>query len=58
MIFVVFGERKEETIHLFQKLENRCSTKEIVSKISSKCFPSKTKQEVRDRTYLNRQNPN
>lgn len=36
--FVVFREREEDTIDLFEKLENRYSAKGRVSKISSKCF--------------------
>lgn len=30
MIFVVFRKRKEDTMDLFQKPENRCGTKERV----------------------------
>lgn len=30
MIFVVFRKRKEDTMDLFQKPENRCGTKESV----------------------------
>lgn len=49
--FCCLRERKEETIYYFQKPENRCSTEEIVSKFSSKCFPTKLNRKSED--FLN-----
>ena len=56
MIFVVFRKRKEDTMDLFQKPENRCGTKEFFLNVKQ-VFSIQTNQEAQDRKYLNRRSP-